>query len=223
MARPPSSAPPNPQRAAALAWMAETGHGYSRCAQHFGLPVGRVKEWDKVERKRAKAAHDVDPTAPPPRPPCPPREGATRPGAFPRSTHGPGVKAEPPPAPVTPTAVAALGPDVHRGLRAGARAVGLYLEVCERQMQAYLKAEREGGPLPEMPDWRRYDSALRGARTAAEFAAALAGLDESTGGKGGESGGPTEAERTKARAMMLADDPAPRALSVVPGGRAATG
>lgn len=52
-----------------LAWMAATGMGYRRAAEHFGLPVERVKKWSQ----RAKEGIASVASPPPAKPPVPQR------------------------------------------------------------------------------------------------------------------------------------------------------
>lgn len=218
---------PPPDWPTVEAWMIAEKAGYKKTAAFWGVSVDWVKSRARTARKKGGG--------PPPIPPL----GSRGPGVAwtaPFAKHAP--PKDPHPAVLTAATVAALTPDTRRDIRSGTRGITRALAAADRRMDEYeaaeierarLKAEGlaqdvidERAPLPKLPDMRSADSGVRALIGLTQFAPLLAALDEATGGVSG-SAGPTDAERAKARALMLADDPPPRALSVVDGGRASTG
>ena len=67
--------PPHPQKDEIIAWMAETGRGYSKASREFGVSANTIKTWVAAERAKAKAA-EASPARPRASARAPPRRRA---------------------------------------------------------------------------------------------------------------------------------------------------
>ena len=215
---PPATPAPPVDWPAVFAWMKANGAGYKKAAAHFGLPLDTVKS--RVIRDRRKGeAPPVEPAAP---------KAAAKPWTAPFAKHAP--PKDPHPAALTPEAVRALGPLVHRDIRDTIEGLTMAGAAVKRRMLEYLEVETERAamraagkswldinedcPLPEMPDTRRTDSGVRALAGLAQFVPHIGALDEATGGASADTG-PTKEEREAVHAA-LAPVGAPKLTLVAP-------